>query len=140
MQHVRRIIPRVHFTRLDQFHITKRTPSLTAGMDTTALPYVQMTATSPHSSPPWGCYRYKTAPQGYIPSGDGFSRWFDEIVSDIPNKTKCIDDTLLWARASFFQEVSWLDTCGRNGINYLVVVDCYSNWPVIVCCQDGATG
>ena len=44
---------------------------------------------------PWGRYRYKTAPQGYIASGDGYSRRFDEIASHIPDKTKCIDDTLL---------------------------------------------
>ena len=68
---------------------------------------------------PWGRYRYKVAPQGYIASGDGYTRRFDEIVSHIPNKTKCIDDTLLWAdnlTESFFQAVEWLDTCGRHGI------------------------
>ena len=68
---------------------------------------------------PWGRYRYCTAPQGYIASGDGYSRRFDEIVSNIPNKTKCIDDTLLWSNTleeSFFQACNWLDICGRNGI------------------------
>jgi hypothetical protein len=68
---------------------------------------------------PWGRYRYKTAPQGYVASGDGFSRRFDEIVADVPNKTKCIDDTLLWSddiTSSFFQAVDWLDICGKNGI------------------------
>jgi hypothetical protein len=52
-------------------------------------------------------------------SGVGYSRRFDEIVADIPDKTKCIDDTLLWAdnlTTSFFQAVNWLDICGRNGI------------------------
>ena len=34
---------------------------------------------------PWGRYRYRTAPQGYIASGDGYSRRFYEIVSDFPN-------------------------------------------------------
>ncbi|RUS76710.1 hypothetical protein EGW08_015537 [Elysia chlorotica] len=43
---------------------------------------------------PWGRYRYLVAPQGYISSGDGYSRRFDEIVADFPQKTKCIDDTL----------------------------------------------
>ena len=47
---------------------------------------------------PWGRYRYRVALQGYVASGDGYSRRFDEIVSDVPDKTKCIDDTLLWAR------------------------------------------
>ena len=68
---------------------------------------------------PWGRYRYKSAPQGYIASGDGYSRRFDEIVSDVPNKTKCVDDTLLWAdnlTESFYQAVNWLDTCGRHGV------------------------
>ena len=68
---------------------------------------------------PWGCYRYKTAPQGYIASGDGYSRRFDELVSHIPNKTKCINDTLLWPdnlTESFFQAVNWLDLCGYHGI------------------------
>lgn len=68
---------------------------------------------------PWGRYRYKTAPQGYIASGDGYTRRYDEIVTDIPNKTKCVDDALLWAddlEESFFQAVRWLDVCGKNGI------------------------
>ena len=68
---------------------------------------------------PWGRYRYCVAPQGYIASGDGYSRRFDEIVADIPDKTKCIDDTLMWAKTieeSFFQAVHWLDTCAKNGI------------------------
>ena len=57
---------------------------------------------------PWGRYRYKTAPQGYIASGDGYSRRFDEIVSHVPDKTICINDTLLRAKAlsdSFFQSI-----------------------------------
>ena len=52
-------------------------------------------------------------------SGDGYSRRFDEIVSDVPDKTKCIDDTLLWAtdpEASFHQATKWLDLCCRSGI------------------------
>ena len=68
---------------------------------------------------PWGCYRYRTAPQGYITSGDGYTRRYDEITSSIPNKTKCVDDTLLWADTiedSFFQAANWLDTCGRHRI------------------------
>ena len=68
---------------------------------------------------PWGRYRYRTAPQGYIASGDRYTRRYDEITSSIPNKTKCVDDTLLWSdtiEESFFQASNWLDTCGRHGI------------------------
>ncbi len=68
---------------------------------------------------PWGRYRYCNAPQGYIASGDGYTRRFDEIVSDVPDKTKCVDDTLLWTDSieeSFFQACNWLDICGKHGI------------------------
>ena len=68
---------------------------------------------------PWGRYRYKTAPQGYIASGDGYTRRYDEIVAEIPNKTKCVDDVLLWSNSlkeSFFQTAQWLHLCGQNGI------------------------
>ena len=66
---------------------------------------------------PWGRYRYMTAPQGYITSGDGYTRRYDEIVSLIERKTKCIDDTLLWSSSiqeSFHQVQEWLDICGRH--------------------------
>ncbi len=65
---------------------------------------------------PWGRYRYRTAPQGYISSGDGYTRRYDEIVSDIPNKTKCVD---VWSDSiedSFSQACHWLNICGHNGI------------------------
>ena len=68
---------------------------------------------------PWGRYRYRTAPQGYIASGDGYTRRYDELVAEIPNKTKCVDDVLLWSDSiedSFFQAVDWLDLCGKHGI------------------------
>ena len=68
---------------------------------------------------PWGRYRYCVAPQGYVSSGDAYTRRFDEIAMDVPNKTQCVDDTLLWSNnieEAFFQAVQWLDLCGRNGI------------------------
>ena len=68
---------------------------------------------------PWGRMRYRVAPQGYIASGDAYTRRFDAIVSDFPNKSKCTDDSLLWEddlEKSFFQSVDWLDICGNNGV------------------------
>ena len=68
---------------------------------------------------PKGRFRYKVAPQGYIASGDGYTRRFDEIVSDVPRKVKCIDDAVLWStsiEAAFHHAVQWLDLCGKNGI------------------------
>ena len=64
-------------------------------------------------------YRYKTCPQGYAVSQNGYTRRLDGIVNDFPTKTKCIDDTCLWAGAleeSFFQTCHWVDICGGHGI------------------------
>ena len=67
----------------------------------------------------WGRYRYKTAPQGYIASGDGYTSRYDAIISEVKDKIKCVDDTLLWAadtRESFIKTAKYLELCGRNGI------------------------
>jgi hypothetical protein len=62
---------------------------------------------------PWGRHKNRTAPQGYIASGDGYTRHY------IPNKTKCVDDALLLSNSikeSFYQAAQWLDICGHIGI------------------------
>ena len=58
-------------------------------------------------------------PHGYIASGDGYKRRYDEIITDVPIKTKCVNNLLLWAETledSFYQVVHWLYVCGRNSI------------------------
>ena len=68
---------------------------------------------------PWGRFRYKVAPQGYIASGDAYTKRYDDITIDVKNMVKCIDDTLLWAdniQDNFEQTIQYLDLCGRNGI------------------------
>ena len=68
---------------------------------------------------PKGRFRYCVAPQGYIASGDAYTRRFDEIVAEFPRKVKCVDDALLWSDSieeEFHHTVQWLDLCGRNGI------------------------
>lgn len=68
---------------------------------------------------PWGRYQYCTAPQGYLAAGDAYTRRYDEIIQSIPNKTKCVDDTLLWAKnieENFHQTCLFLTKCGENGI------------------------
>ena len=59
---------------------------------------------------PWCRYRYKTCPQGYAASQDGYTRRFDEIVNDFPNRTKCIDDTCLWETLSKKASFKHVDT------------------------------
>ena len=68
---------------------------------------------------PWGRYRYMTAPQGYIASGDGYTSRYDGIVAHHKRNTKCIDDSLLWSddiTQAFMDAANWLTTCGNNGI------------------------
>lgn len=66
----------------------------------------------------WDRYRYCTAPQKYITSGDRYSRCYDKIISS-RLQTKCIDDTLLWSNIienCFFQTANYkqLDIRGKN--------------------------
>ena len=70
---------------------------------------------------PWGRYRYRVAPQGYIASGDGYIHRYDEIIAEFPQKTKCVDDTLLWefsTQKSVWQTINYIDLCGRKGITF----------------------
>lgn len=89
------------------------------GMGTTVWPCIQPIGTSPLLLHHGAGTATALPPKGYIASGDGYTRRYDEIVSTIPDKTKCIDDTLLWADTitdSFFQAAHWLDTCGHHGV------------------------
>ena len=68
---------------------------------------------------PWGRYRYLTAPQGYKASGDGYTARFDSIIEDVQNKTKCVDDTLMWStdiEQAFHDAANFLTRCGKSGI------------------------
>ena len=68
---------------------------------------------------PWGAYRYKRLPQGFIASGDAYTRRYDDLISHIPRKVKCIDDVLLWdnnIESSFFRAWDYLTFCAENGI------------------------
>ena len=68
---------------------------------------------------PWGLFRYKRAPQGFISSGDGYNRRFDDLTAHMPRMERCVDDTLIhdadleehWWRAMDFMEL-----CGKAGI------------------------
>lgn len=71
---------------------------------------------------PYGRYQYCSATQGFLASGDAYTRRFDEIISQsqqLQNHTKCVDDTLLWAddiETAFFQTCKFLNLVGDNGI------------------------
>ena len=68
---------------------------------------------------PWGRYQYMVAPQGYIASGDAFTKRYDAITTDVRNMVKCVDDSLLWANdinQCFTQICEYITLCGMNGI------------------------
>ena len=68
---------------------------------------------------PWGWYRYKTTPQGYLGASDAYTERFDKIISLVENKTKCVDDSLLWSSSveeCFYQTCRFLSLCSANGV------------------------
>jgi transposase InsO family protein len=68
---------------------------------------------------PWGRYRYLTSPQGFLAAGDGYTARYDEIVKDVTNYKKCIDDTCLWDESLegvFYRTCRYLTLCSRAGI------------------------
>ena len=44
---------------------------------------------------PWGRFRYKVAPQGYLASMDAYTHRFSLITEEIKQKQVIVDDTLL---------------------------------------------
>ena len=59
------------------------------------------------------------APQGFHASGDGYTKWTDNITEHVPNLKKCIDDSCLYSdtiETSFWQTVEYIDLCARNGM------------------------
>ena len=67
----------------------------------------------------WGSFMYLRMPQGYLASGDAYTRRYDEIIKDIPRKVKIVDDTLLYdpsIEESFYHSFDFLLHCAKNGI------------------------
>ena len=68
---------------------------------------------------PFGRWRYRRAPQGYLSSGDGYNRRFDAILSDFERKERCVDDTIFHdvdLETHWWRAIDFLITCGRAGI------------------------
>ena len=72
---------------------------------------------------PWGKYFYKVLPQGFLASQDGYNSRYDEIIQEVEDKERCVDDTILWDRfaessiSKHFERVcQYLTLCGRAGI------------------------
>ena len=67
----------------------------------------------------WGRYQCKRLPQGFSAAQDAYTRRYDDIIKDVPDKVKCIDDTLLYSQdieSSFYAVFDYLTICAQNGI------------------------
>ena len=69
----------------------------------------------------WGRYRYRVATLGYVASGDAYNARYDEIISEVERKTKCVDDAMIWDDDDDLEEHWWrtldyLTLVGENGI------------------------
>lgn len=67
----------------------------------------------------WGRFMYLRVPQGFFAAGDIFTRRYDDIIKDVDNKVKIVDDTLLHANnieQSFWDTWDYLTLCAENGI------------------------
>ena len=67
---------------------------------------------------PYGRYRYKTAPQGFISAGDGYTQRMDLIVQGTQDYDHCVDDSILWddtIESSFYRVCSFLEKCANAG-------------------------
>merc|ERR1711867_266692 len=67
----------------------------------------------------YGCYRCKTAPMGWLATGDGYTLRYDNITSSVENKRQAVDDVLLYSnnvKEAFQQNTEYLTLVGRNGI------------------------
>ena len=67
----------------------------------------------------YGRWRHKRAPQGFVGSGDGFNRRFDEILVDMVRKERVVDDVLHYdtdLREHWWRTIDYLILAGKSGI------------------------
>ena len=68
---------------------------------------------------PWGRYRYRRNPQGFVGAGDGYNRRFDAVLTDFTNKERCVDDTIFWdtdLEKHWWRTIEFLDKVGNAGM------------------------
>ena len=68
---------------------------------------------------PWGHYRYKTCPKGFMAAGSAYTDRMDRLTTGIPRKLSCIDDVCLYnatIQESFYQAGEFLTLFSNNGV------------------------
>ena len=67
----------------------------------------------------WGRFMYLHMPQGYLASGDAYTRRYDEVIKDVEREVKCVDDVLLYdsgIEEAFYHTFDYLTLCAKNGV------------------------
>ena len=70
----------------------------------------------------WGLFRYLRVPQGYLSSGDSYTKHTDAILATCPDESvsnKIIDDIIQWSdnlEQAFFRICVILSHCNQNGM------------------------
>ena len=75
----------------------------------------------------WGRYFYKVLPQGFVSAQDGYNHRYDDIIQDVEDKERCVDDSILWdefedgkedekIEKHFWRVCRYLSLCGKAGI------------------------
>ena len=70
---------------------------------------------------PWGRYRYRTAPQGLLSAGDGYTHRKAEIMGDFKDVKNCVDDSLIFddnIEQNFFRVCSFLEQGAMGGCTF----------------------
>ena len=66
---------------------------------------------------PWGRYRYRTVPQGFLSAGDAYTHRMD-LASDFPDSNRCVDDSIIWyddISTNFSRTCRYLSQCAAGG-------------------------
>ena len=68
-----------------------------------------------------GLLRCKRAPQGFLSSGDGYNRRYDDLTRHIQRMERCVDDSLLHDNEEQLEDHWWrvmdyIELCGNAGI------------------------
>ena len=68
---------------------------------------------------PWGRWRYKRLPQGFVSSQDAYNRRFDAILADFERKERIVDDTIFYDESleqHWWRTIDFLTTVGKAGV------------------------
>ena len=68
---------------------------------------------------PWGRFRYRTTPQGFLAAQDAYNHRFDLVTRDFKHKKRCVDDSIVWGytiEEIFFRTCEYLTITGAAGI------------------------